>query len=79
MLEITPVYPYRIELRCDKCGAKMEQTGITHPTNPPQYPHRCVNPDCQHTFSAEMPYPYIHYHKDPPAEVKNHIGFPDDI
>ncbi len=37
---------YILEAYCDKCGSKMESTGMVYSTYPKRYPYRCSNPEC---------------------------------
>ena len=37
---------YILEAICDKCGSKMESTGMVYSTYPEQYPYRCTNENC---------------------------------
>ena len=45
---------YILEAICDKCGSKMESTGMVYSTFPEQYPYACTNKDCDghYTFWA---------------------------
>lgn len=46
---------YIEEAYCEKCGAKLEFTGMTLLSFPPQYQYKCSNKDCDYTinFSQE--------------------------
>ena len=37
---------YIEEAYCDKCGSKLESTGVALTSYPAQYPFRCTNKDC---------------------------------
>lgn len=37
---------YVEEAYCDKCGSKMEHTGVVLTSYPAQYPYNCTNKDC---------------------------------
>lgn len=36
-------------LYCDKCQSEMRWDAMTLTSNPPQYRHDCINPECDHT------------------------------
>ena len=42
---------YIEEAYCDKCGAKLEFTGMTYLSFPPQYQYKCSNKDCYYTIN----------------------------
>lgn len=46
---------YIEEAICDKCGSKMEPTGMVLMSYPAQYPYECSNPACNgsETFRGE--------------------------
>ena len=37
---------YIEEAICDKCGSRMDHTGIVLTSYPAQYPYNCTNPNC---------------------------------
>ena len=37
---------YVEEAYCDKCGSRMEHTGVGLTSYPAQYPYNCTNKDC---------------------------------
>lgn len=37
---------YIEEAYCDKCGSKMEHTGVVLCSYPAQYPYNCTNKEC---------------------------------
>lgn len=49
---------YIEEAICDKCGSKMEHTGIVLCSHPAQYPYNCTNKECDgHTTFWEYDLP----------------------
>jgi hypothetical protein len=51
----------RVDYLCPKCEKGfLRPTGQVLSSNPPQYPHKCNNPDCDYyeTFMGKT-YPYI--------------------
>lgn len=54
---------YILEAYCDKCGSKMESTGMVYNTLPEQYLFRCSNQNCDEytTFWPHAVPGKIHY------------------
>ena len=54
-----PVKVYEMRLFCD-CGGEMRATGMSRPTDPPQYEHKCE--DCHATeYVPGKAYPHLVY------------------
>jgi len=48
------------DFRCPKCkNGKLRPFGLTYLTNPPKYPHKCLNCGYKQTFKKR--YPYVDY------------------
>jgi hypothetical protein len=63
MEERKEVKTIKVDYLCPKCGkGYLRPTGQVFTTNPPQYPHRCNNPECDYgeTFMG-IAYPYFDY------------------
>ena len=57
--EIVKVNSYLHYLICPTCGARMDHTGLSLSSQPPQYLHKCPSKDCSYQeFTAEV-YPKI--------------------
>lgn len=54
---------YIEEAICDKCGSRMDHTGIVLNSWPEKYPYICSNPDCgeQVTFNSYNKPGKLHY------------------
>ena len=58
-VESAQMIPYQVDYACDECGLPMESTiGIVLTSNPPLYPHSCVN---GHKKNLRDRYPTIRY------------------
>lgn len=63
------VKTYQIDYICDTCNeGKMRPTGISFPTNPPQYPHVCDKCGAAQTFRNKIYPAIIHAIIHEPAE-----------
>lgn len=56
------VSAFRVTIQCSLCSGHMEFTHVMLPTDPPKYPHRCV--DCGHTMILPMAYPHIEFEEE---------------
>ena len=55
-----PIRPIEIDFTCDSCGeGKMRPTGVMLCSNPPQFPHTCINCGAEQTFREK--YPMVRY------------------
>jgi len=60
VIEKHPVKVVMVNQRCDACKTGyMTPTGITLPSYPPKYEHRCNN--CKATTTYESTYPHTEY------------------
>lgn len=56
----TPVLPVWVDLICETCDVPMVATGVTFPTAPMKYEHRC--PNCRQTLNVVgKTYPFIRH------------------
>lgn len=59
------VHTVKVDFRCPKCGnGFLRPTGTVLTSNPPQYPHKCNNNDCDYGETFNKAYPYIDYEFD---------------
>ena len=57
----TEVKTFRVDYICDTCGKGiMCSTGVTLMSNPPQYPHMCLECDATQTFTG-ITYPRLEH------------------
>ena len=62
------VHTVKVDYKCPKCPSGfLRPTGTVLTSNPPQYPHKCYNPDCDYgeTF-VDKSYPHLEYVLDEP-------------
>jgi hypothetical protein len=52
------VQPFRLCIECPECRNNMEFTGMSLPSNPPWFIHRC---ECGHSEKLKNRYPRIVY------------------
>ncbi len=52
-----------VDYECPECKiGRLRPTGLALSSNPPQYPHKCNNPDCEYCdIFVNIKYPYIEY------------------
>lgn len=51
-----------VDFKCPKCKkGYLRPMGNVLTTNPPIYPHRCNNPQCDYKKEFKFTYPYIDY------------------
>lgn len=63
MEERTPVRMIQVDYKCPECKTGyLRHTGMVLTSDPPQFPHKCNNPNCHYreTFMNKS-YPYIDY------------------
>jgi len=55
----------QVDFKCPKCiSGFLRPTGMVLSTYPPQYPHKCNNPNCDyHERFMEVSYPYTTYER----------------
>lgn len=56
-----PLNTYKVIWQCE-CGGTMEREGGALMSNPPKYPHRCI--ECGRLESAEKMYPCIEHEEE---------------
>jgi hypothetical protein len=67
------VHTVKVDYRCPKCGnGFLRPTGRVLTSYPPQYPHKCNNPECDYgeTF-MDKTYPFINYEFDDTIKIQN--------
>jgi hypothetical protein len=59
----------QVEFKCPKCEhGFMIHTGLVLTSNPAQYPHKCSNPECDHTETfVGKKYPRLEYEFSTPV------------
>lgn len=56
------VHTYEIDESCSVCKSGfMRPTGVALLSNPPLYPHKCINAKCGRTENYPVRYPYIEH------------------
>jgi hypothetical protein len=63
----------KVDFKCPKCNTGfLRPTGRVLTSYPPQYPHRCNNPECDYneTFSDKT-YPHLDYEFDNSIQIRN--------
>ena len=63
MEERQKVKTIQVDYKCPRCPTGyLRPTGIVCDNNPPTYPHKCNNPDCDYSkIMKNKKYPYIEY------------------
>jgi len=66
------VVTVQVDYKCPKCDkGYLRHTGRVLTSYPPQYPHRCNNPECDYgeTFSDKC-YPHLEYEVIDPTQIQ---------